>query len=83
MNELTFRISVSGVRSALRLGMALLAVATAGCATVQPWQRGRLAHESMTFDADAASLAYEAHWQASREGAAGGLGVQSGGCGCK
>jgi Domain of unknown function (DUF4266) len=60
-----------------------LSLGLAGCATVQPWQRGRLAHECMTFDADASRAAYEAHWQESREGAAGGFGVQSGGCGCK
>ena len=54
-----------------------------GCATVQPWQRGRLAHECMMFDAEASRAAYEAHWQESREAAAGGFGVQSGGCGCK
>jgi uncharacterized protein DUF4266 len=64
-------------------GLVALSLGLAGCATVQPWQRGRLAHECMTFDADASRAAYEAHWQESREGAAGGFGVQSGGCGCK
>jgi len=70
-------------RSKALLGLVVLALAGTACATVQPWQRGRLAHECMTFDADAAGAAYEAHWQESREGAAGGFGVQSGGCGCK
>jgi hypothetical protein len=55
----------------------------AGCATVQPWQRGRLADPAMIFDEDGSSVAYTAHWQEAREGAAGGSGVQSGGCGCK
>jgi hypothetical protein len=55
----------------------------AGCATVQPWQRGRLADPAMIFDEDASSVSYAAHWQEAREGAAGGSGVQSGGCGCK
>jgi hypothetical protein len=54
-----------------------------GCATVQPWQRGRLADPSMIFDADGSAVAYMAHWQEAREGSAGGNGVQSGGCGCK
>ena len=54
-----------------------------GCATVQPWQRGRLADPEMIFDADGSSVSYTAHWQEAREGAAGGNGVQSGGCGCK
>ena len=65
---------VAGVTAALLLG---------GCATVQPWQRGRLAHPAMTFDADPAQIAYMAHWQEAREGSAGGFGVLSGGCGCK
>jgi hypothetical protein len=62
------------------VGTALLA---GGCATVQPWQRGRLADPAMIFDADSSQTAYAAHWQEAREGAAGGSGVQSGGCGCK
>ena len=58
-------------------------VLLAGCAAVQPWQRGRLAHRAMTFDADGGQMAYMTHWQEAREGAAGGFGVPSGGCGCK
>jgi hypothetical protein len=53
------------------------------CATVQPWQRGRLADQCMVFDADASQVAYMTHWQEAREGSSGGYGVQSGGCGCK
>lgn len=64
---------------------AVLAAAlfTGGCATVQPWQRGRLADPAMIFDANAGQLSYMTHWQEAREGSAGGFGVQSGGCGCK
>ncbi|HWW84979.1 MAG TPA: DUF4266 domain-containing protein [Vicinamibacterales bacterium] len=65
------------------LGCAAAACAVGGCATVQPWQRGRLADPAMLFDADPGAVAYMAHWQEAREGAAGGFGVQSGGCGCK
>ena len=50
---------------------------------MQPWQRGRLADPAMMFDADGVEVAYTTHWQEAREGAAGGYGVQSGGCGCK
>jgi hypothetical protein len=57
--------------------------AVSGCATVQPWQRGTLANPSMIFDQDSAQVAYALHWQEAREGAAGGFGVQGGGCGCK
>jgi hypothetical protein len=61
----------------------LLGAALSGCATVQPWQRGRLADPCMIFDADAAKLAYTTHWQEAREASAGGFGIQGGGCGCK
>ena len=60
-----------------------VAIAAAGCATVQPWQRGRLADPSMVFDANASQVAYMVHWQEAREASSGGFGVQSGGCGCK
>jgi uncharacterized protein DUF4266 len=63
--------------------VAVAAVVAGGCATVQPWQRGRLADPCMIFDADAARVAYMTHYQEAREGSAGGYGVQSGGCGCK
>ena len=59
------------------------AFAAGGCATVQPWQRGRLADPAMLFDADAGQVAYMTHWQEAREASSGGFGVQSGGCGCK
>ncbi|MGE5360592.1 MAG: DUF4266 domain-containing protein [Bacteroidales bacterium] len=59
------------------------ALAAGGCATVQPWQRGRLANPCMTFDANGHQLAFDTHWHTAREAAAGGDGVQSGGCGCK
>ena len=70
-----------------RRAVAVLAIVsgllTTGCATVRPWQRGRLADPQMIFDSDAERAAYMAHWQESREGSMGGYGVQSGGCGCK
>jgi hypothetical protein len=65
------------------VGGVLCALLVGGCATVQPWERGRLADPSMVFDADGALVAYMTHWQEAREGSAGGYGVQSGGCGCK
>jgi hypothetical protein len=72
------------VRHAFVLTAGLLAALLAGgCATVRPWQRGRLADPCMVFDADGSQVAYMAHWQEAREGAAGGFGVQSGGCACK
>ncbi len=76
MKQQMRRLALVGVAAAC-------AAAGAGCATVQPWQRGRLADSCMIFDADAAAVAYMTHWQEAREGSAGGFGVQSGGCGCK
>ena len=67
----------------LLLAGACAVLVTSGCANVQPWQRGTLADEMMIFDADGNLVSYMAHWQESREGSAGGFGVQGGGCGCK
>jgi hypothetical protein len=71
-----------------RTAFAILALAAAtlvvtGCAAVQPWQRGTLSKQPMMFDPDPARAALEDHWMTSREGAAGGFGLQGGGCGCK
>jgi Domain of unknown function (DUF4266) len=71
------------VRAFLSAVVLLSAFAGAGCATVQPWQRGRLANPCMMFDANGHQLAFDTHWQTAREAAAGGFGVQAGGCGCK
>lgn len=73
----------SGLRVVLMIWLGLGVVLLAGCATVQPWQRGRLADPTMVFGANVDDVEYMAHWQEAREGAAGGFGVQSGGCGCR
>jgi hypothetical protein len=73
---------IAGRAGRLTLILTLAAIGGA-CATVQPWQRARLADACMTFEANSAVTAYAAHWQEAREGAAGGAGVQGGGCGCK
>jgi hypothetical protein len=59
--------------------MALI-VATSGCAGVAPYERGRLAHPSMTT-ADVAGPS-EGHARAVQEGALGGGFEAGGGCGC-
>jgi hypothetical protein len=76
MTDITKRVLVFIIAAAA-------ALASWGCATVQPWERGRLADPSMVFDADGSQVAYMTHWQEAREGSSGGYGVQSGGCGCK
>ena len=60
------------------LGFALLA----GCATVQPWERGTLADYTMRPDRDGLADTFNEHVYFTREGASGGRGVGGGGCGC-
>jgi hypothetical protein len=60
-----------------------LAMSAGACATVEPWQRARLANPCMVFDANGGQLTFDTHWLTAREGAAGGFGIQGGGCGCK
>jgi hypothetical protein len=60
---------------ALVLGLASMA-----CATVAPYERGTLAHPTMTPEDVAIGL--DAHVRAVSEGAAGGLSGGGGGCGC-
>jgi hypothetical protein len=71
------------IRFVMLVALALGSIAATGCATVQPWQRGTLADPCMVFDANRDDVAYQTHWQESREGSMGGFGVQGGGCGCK
>ena len=71
------------IRAVALAGAVAAGVVLTGCATVQPWQRGRLASPCMQFSPDPDLAAFASHWQESREGAAGGLGLQGGGCGCK
>lgn len=69
----------------MRRTMLLLALACAGCSAikpVQPWEKGMLALPEMGFSGSPLESRYEEHVYTSREGAAGGLGVGGGGCGC-
>jgi hypothetical protein len=62
--------------------IALTGVTLAGCATVQPWERGKLADETMRPDRDPLSESIAEHTYFSREAANGGKGIGGGGCGC-
>ena len=59
--------------------LGLLAFAS-GCVKVAPYERGMLAHPTMT--AEEISIGLDGHVRAVSEGAAGGLGGGGGGCGC-
>lgn len=60
----------------------LLILLSHGCATVAPYQRERLAQRDMTDAASGELRVGEAHTDAYREGAHGGLDTTIGGCGC-
>ena len=70
------------IRSIARLLVFSLACASAGCATVQPWEKGNLAKPEMLFDPDPLQSRFEQHIYFSKEAASGGYGVGGGGCGC-
>ncbi len=57
----------------------VVALSCVACSHVRPWERGKLAHQSMT--SDQASVAAE-HVYAVHEGAAGGGATAESGCGC-
>jgi hypothetical protein len=62
------------------VGVATLA-STWGCAHVAPYERGNLAHHTMSAE-DPFTTALAEHVQAVSEGATGGLSGGGGGCGC-
>lgn len=66
--------------SLVTLAALLLATAATACTHVAPYERGILAHPTMTPDDVASGM--DAHVRAVAEGASGGLGGGGGGCGC-
>ena len=67
-------------RTTLLLFGVLWSLAQVACVKVPPYERGQLAHPTMTSEDMANGL--ENHVRAVSEGAAGGLGGGGGGCGC-
>lgn len=61
---------------------AALSLGAAGCATVHPWERERLAARGMQLDADPLGDELDDHVHEVREGANGGAAAGGGGCGC-
>lgn len=66
--------------SILFVGAALTLLA--GCATVAPYERERLARDDMQLASRGDVTAGEDHARSYREGASGALGASGGGCGC-
>lgn len=65
-----------------RLSMLVLCATLAGCATVKPYERERLAQRDMQLERSPDVAAGEDHATAYREGSTGALGAKGGGCGC-
>ena len=61
-------------------GITLLLLA--GCATVQPWQRGTLARPDMALVSDPLQASLDDHVYFSKEASSGGRSFGGGGCGC-
>jgi len=76
--ETSPRSLVARVLVALAMAMAL--AAGTGCATVAPYERGKLAHPMMTADDLEGPAA--GHVLAVHEGATGGGSLSESGCGC-
>lgn len=68
------------VRFVVLVGALAGLASTAACAPVAPYERGTLAHPTMTTED--VSTALDAHVRAVSEGSSGGLGGGGGGCGC-
>jgi len=67
----------------MRIGLGILALITAaGCATVAPYERERLARRDMQLERNPDAAAGEQHATAYREGSTGAVGASGGGCGC-
>lgn len=60
----------------------LAALLAGGCATVQPWQRERLASPAMAPVPEPERAAFDAHVAGARESALDPGGAGGGGCGC-
>jgi hypothetical protein len=60
----------------------LVLVGLAGCATVAPYERERLAKRDMQLTRNPDAAAGEDHATNYREGSSGGSGSSGGGCGC-
>jgi uncharacterized protein YceK len=66
----------------LLVGLVTLPLLLTGCASVQPWERGRLSDYTMRADRDPLHDMYMEHIYFTREAAAGGRSIGGGGCGC-
>ena len=67
----------------MRTGVLIsILLCAAGCATVAPYERERLARRDMQLERNPDASAGEQHAAAYREGSTGAMGTSGGGCGC-
>ena len=64
------------------IAIACVLASVAGCATILPYERERLAQPDMQLASSPELALGEGHATEVREGAAGGIGGGGGGCGC-
>jgi hypothetical protein len=69
-------------RHSLACSAVLALFALAGCATVQPWERGTLAKPAMAIDDPVHETTQKLRTYSAKEGGAAATGVGGGGCGC-
>ena len=62
--------------------LPVVLLACAGCAHVEPYQRGYLARPDMAFEASPGAARAIDKTFGAKEGASGGASVGGGGCGC-
>jgi len=72
-------IAARGILIGLTLAACLV---NAGCATVQPWERGTLAKSAMAPDDPSHETTQKLRTYSAKEGGTAAAGVGGGGCGC-
>ncbi len=73
---------LSALAAVASLALFMAFTLLAGCATVQPWERGRLSHRTMREGAEPEADNMAAHEAGAREGALTPGASGGGGCGC-
>jgi hypothetical protein len=63
-------------------GVVVTLLASVGCATLHPWERGTLAKPVMAIEDPAHETAQKLRTYSAKEGGAAATGVGGGGCGC-
>ncbi len=72
----------TAVRIAATLVALITLLASVGCASVKPWERGYLGRTDMAWNPDPLETTRKEHVQFSKEASLGGGGIGGGGCGC-